>query len=100
MKTFVYLFLTGVSLNLLAQKTKPEIWKGLDSKTDQYAAIAKTIWGYAEVGYQETTSSALLQKTLTDAGFTVQHTVAGLPTAFTATFGSDKPVIGILGEFD
>jgi aminobenzoyl-glutamate utilization protein B len=52
------------------------------------------------VGYQEHKSSALLQKTLRDAGFRVTTGVAGMPTSFIAEYGSDKPIIGILGEFD
>src|SRR6185436_12075059 len=88
------------SLSVLAQKTKPEIVKALDSKYDQYSTIAHKIWEYAEVGFQETQSSALLQETLSMEGFKVEAGVAGMPTAFTATYGSGKPVIGILGEFD
>ena len=98
-KSILSLFLFG-ALIAAAQKTKPEVLKAIDGKTAQYATIAKTIWEYAEVGYQETKSSALLQETLTEAGFTMQAGVAGMPTAFTATFGSGKPVIGILGEYD
>ena len=83
-----------------AQKTKQDIIKSIDSKNEQYSATARKIWDYAEVGFQETQSSALLQQLLKDAGFTVQNNIAGMPTAFTATYGSGKPVIGILGEFD
>lgn len=83
-----------------AQKTKQEIIKSIDARGDQYAATAKKIWEYAEVGFQEKQSSALLQQVLKDAGFTVQENVAGMPTAFVASYGSGKPVIGILGEFD
>lgn len=72
----------------------------LDSRFDHYAGIAKQIWGFAEVGYQEVKSSALLQQELSEAGFTLDVGVAGAPTAFTATFGSGKPVIAVIGEFD
>jgi aminobenzoyl-glutamate utilization protein B len=101
MKRLVIL-LVGVAILTpsVAQKTKQEIIKSIDARTDQYAAAAKKIWTYAEVGFQETQSTALLQQLLKDAGFTVEANVAGMPTAFTATFGSGKPVIGILGEFD
>ena len=64
------------------------------------AEVARTIWEYAEVGYQETKSSALLQEELTEAGFKVEAGVAGIPTAFVASAGSGKPVIGILAEYD
>ena len=76
------------------------ILKSIDLKQEQYSAVAKQIWDYAELGFQEDKSSALLQKTLADAGFTVDKGVAGMPTAFTASYGSGKPVIAIVGEFD
>ena len=72
----------------------------IDQKGQAYAKIAMQIWSFAEVGYQETKSSALLQDQLRAAGFTVNAGVAEIPTAFTATWGSGKPVIGIIGEFD
>ena len=72
----------------------------LDAKTQSYADVALKIWSFAEVGYQEVQSSALLQQQLKAAGFTVNAGVAEIPTAFTATWGSGKPVIGIIGEFD
>ena len=65
-----------------------------------YGDVAMQIWSFAEVGYQETKSSALLQEQLKAAGFTVKAGVAEIPTAFAATWGSGKPVIGIVGEFD
>lgn len=72
----------------------------LDSGRDRFAAIAQQIWDYAEVGYQETRSSALLQEELRKAGFSVEPSIAGMPTAFVASYGTGKPVIGILAEFD
>lgn len=67
---------------------------------DRIATLAKTLWDYAEVGYQEERSSALLQQELSAAGFTVQTGVADIPTAFVASYGSDGPTIAILAEFD
>lgn len=81
-------------------KSKQEVIKSIDSEYDKYTTIAHKIWEFAEVGYKETRSSALLQETLAKAGFKVESGVAGIPTAFVATFGSGKPVIGILGEYD
>jgi aminobenzoyl-glutamate utilization protein B len=72
----------------------------IDQKAQAYAKVAMQIWSFAEVGYQETKSSALLQDQLKSAGFAVHAGVAEIPTAFTATWGSGKPVIGIVGEFD
>jgi aminobenzoyl-glutamate utilization protein B len=54
----------------------------------------------AELGYKEGKSASLLQSMLKEEGFVISAGVAGIPTAFTATFGSGSPVIGVLGEFD
>ena len=72
----------------------------LQAGYNTYKTIALQIWNYAEVGYKETKSSALLQQTLQENGFTVEAGVAGIPTAFVATYGNGKPVIGILAEYD
>ncbi len=72
----------------------------IDAKARGYGDVALQIWKFAEVGYQEQKSSALLQEQLRSAGFTVKAGVAEIPTAFTAEWGSGKPVIGIVGEFD
>ena len=62
--------------------------------------VADKLWEWAELGDLETQSSALLKDTLADAGFEIDSGIGGIPTAFTATFGSGEPVIGIMGEFD
>ncbi len=73
----------------------------IDADRAANEAAAKAIWDYAEVGYQETRSSTLLQKRLKDAGFEMKTGVAGAPTAFTATWTNGAgPVIGIMGEYD
>jgi len=87
-------------LMLWAQKTKKDVIKAMDSKSGDYTTIAMQIWNYAEVGFQETQSSALLQETLSKNGFKIEKGVAGMPTAFIASYGEGKPVIAILGEFD
>ena len=79
---------------------KAAMSKDLDQQYDHYKDIALKIWDYAEVGYKEEKSTALLQKELKDNGFEVQAGVAGMPTAFVATFGTGSPVIGILAEYD
>jgi aminobenzoyl-glutamate utilization protein B len=66
----------------------------------RFGAISRQIWETPELGFHERKSSALLRDELRAAGFTIADAVAGMPTAFTATWGSGKPVIGMLGEFD
>jgi aminobenzoyl-glutamate utilization protein B len=75
-----------------AADDKPALMERIDARREHYAAVAKEIWGFAEVGYQEQKSSALLQQELKAAGFQVRAGVADMPTAFVATFGSGKPV--------
>ena len=72
----------------------------IQSNYEQYKTMALQIWDYAEVGYKEVKSSALLQQTLKENGFNVEAGVASIPTAFVATYGSGSPVIAILAEFD
>ena len=72
----------------------------LDQRFEVTADTARALWEYAEVGYQETRSSQLLQEQLAGEGFTVEAGVAEIPTAFVATYGSGEPVLAILGEFD
>jgi len=67
---------------------------------DRFGAISRQIWETPELGFHETKSSALLQQELRTNGFDVKSGMAGMPTAFTASFGSGKPVIVIMGEFD
>ena len=74
--------------------------KALDVKQLEYKKIAMQIWDNAEVGFKEVKSSALLQQTLQAAGFEVKAGIAGMPTAFEATYGSGQPVIAILAEYD
>ncbi len=95
--SLLFLLLTTISF---AQQTKQQALNSIDAKYDKYSTTAKKIWDFAEVGFQETQSSALLQKTLSEEGFKIESGVAEMPTAFTATYGQGKPVIGILGEFD
>jgi aminobenzoyl-glutamate utilization protein B len=98
MKKLYFLIYFFTVLSAYAQQK--EILQQLDNKADFYGKIADQIWSNPELGYLETESSALLQKTLSDAGFSVKSGVADIPTAFVAEYGSGKPIIAILAEFD
>ena len=74
--------------------------KQIESSRERYAQIALQIWNYAELGYKEQKSASLLQQELQKEGFNVKAGVAGIPTAFVASYGSGSPVIGILAEYD
>jgi aminobenzoyl-glutamate utilization protein B len=80
--------------------TKDAAIKAADAQAEANWPTALKIWDAAEPGYQEKTSARLLADAAEKAGFAVKRGVAGIPTAFVAEFGSGKPVIGILGEYD
>ena len=62
--------------------------------------LAIELWNYSETALRENRSAALLAATLEEAGFSVEREVAGMPTAFVASYGTGAPVIGILAEYD
>lgn len=80
-----------------AQQTALE---DVDERREQITRVNRKIWNFAELGLQEHKSSALLVSQLEEAGFDVKTGVAGMPTAFVASYGSGRPVIGILAEYD
>lgn len=82
-------------------EAKEFVARQLEAGRDEYASLAREIWGLAELGYREEESSALLRERLAEAGFRVERGVAGLPTAFVASWGSgEEPVVALLAEFD
>ena len=72
----------------------------IEKKRQKLTALSEEIWRYAEVGFQEFRSAQALERCLEDEGFTLEKGVAGMPTAFVARYGSGKPVIGFVGEYD
>ena len=84
-----------------AQDAKTMVAAYIDENADSYGDIAQEIWELAELGYMETESSALLQSTLNREGFEVEAGVAGIPTAFVASWkNGDGPIVGIMAEYD
>jgi aminobenzoyl-glutamate utilization protein B len=81
-------------------KEKQTALSWLDGNRDAIVSWADSIWTYAETSLQEHRSSEVLAKALEQNGFRVERGVAGMPTAFVATYGSGRPVIGVLAEFD
>ena len=79
---------------------KREIVASVENRRAQLIDMSDQIWGFAEVAFEENRSAKLLADYAEKQGFRVERGLAGMPTAFTAEYGSGKPVIGILGEFD
>ena len=76
----------------LAQEPKAKVLAGVEKRSEMAWSASLKIWDFAEPGYLEKQSSALLADLFLKEGFQVQRNVAGIPTAFTATIGSGKPV--------
>ena len=72
----------------------------IEKNRDQLAALSDEVWRYAETALKETKSSKALADFAEQKGFRVTRGVAGMPTAFVAEYGSGRPVIGIMGEYD
>ena len=89
-----------LAITAQAQAGKEDLKRSVQSMAEESWSMARSIWEFAEPGYLETRSSALIAERLEKAGFKLARGVAGIPTAFTATYGSGKPVIAILGEYD
>lgn len=79
---------------------KQALAKSLDTKDAELIKLSDQIWGFAETALAETKSSKVLADYAEQKGMKVVRGVAEMPTAFIASYGSGKPIIGILGEFD
>jgi len=82
------------------EKLKNESMKLVENRKTMLVEIADALWDYAEIALLELKSSEHLANILEQEGFVVKREVADMPTAFVASFGSGKPVIGILAEYD
>ena len=97
----VCLFLSPpLSAQVSPEKQAVLDWLGEPETVAKFGRISDAIWSYAELGLQEHKSSALLIRTLEQAGFTVEKGLAGMPTCFLASDGAGRPVVGILVEYD
>jgi aminobenzoyl-glutamate utilization protein B len=82
------------------KELKNELLRRVDEKSQLLEEVSDALWEYAEIAIQEYKSSKLLIRVLEKEGFDVDREVAGMPTAFVASYGSGKPIIGILAEYD
>lgn len=104
MKTYyLLLFLAFFSLQAKSQKmsaNKKAVIASVEKHEKELIRISDEIWALAETAFEETKSSKILADYAEMQGFKVDRGVAGMPTAFVATYGSGNPVISVLGEFD
>jgi aminobenzoyl-glutamate utilization protein B len=106
-KFLAILFMAWTCFAFGQKKSKPmlnaekqAVLASVTKHEEELIAISDSIWNYAEIAMKEKKSSKILSGYAEAQGFNVTRNVAGIPTAFIAEYGSGKPIIGILGEFD
>ena len=95
-----FLLATSINHSQELDETKKNIISSIENHESEIINISDQIWELAETAFNEFKSSKLLSDYAEKNGFSVEKGVAGMPTAFVATYGSGKPVISVLGEFD
>ena len=104
MKKFLITLLTTLTIisaqSQSTNKLKKELLNSIEQKTDELTSLSDKIWEAAEVAFRENKSAEYLIEFAEANGLIVEKGLAGMPTAFTASYGQGKPVIGIIGEFD
>ena len=96
-------FVIGSTFLLNSQsvnKLKKDLLNSIEEKTLELTSLSDNIWEAAEVAFREDKSAEYLIEYAEANGLTIERGLAGMPTAFTASYGKGKPVIGIIGEFD
>lgn len=97
------LLVAAVAVPLSAQTTpraRQATLANVEALTGDIGQMAQTLWDYSEIAMLESRSAAYLADLLEKEGFKLQRNSAGMPTAFVAEYGSGRPIIGILAEYD
>ncbi|HLO37631.1 MAG TPA: hypothetical protein VK173_04015, partial [Lacibacter sp.] len=86
-------------------QTKVDTWKkeviaSVDGKSKEAQVMVDMVFSFAELGFQETETSAYLTKILEQNGFTIERAVSGMPTAWIAKWGNGKPFIALGSDVD
>jgi aminobenzoyl-glutamate utilization protein B len=95
-----FLLATSINHSQELDETKKNIISSIENHQSEIIKISDQIWELAELAFNEYESSKILSDYAEKNGFIVEKGVAGMPTAFVASYGSGKPVISVLGEFD
>jgi aminobenzoyl-glutamate utilization protein B len=96
----LFLFLVSLPVIATGSEKKEEAVASIEKHKTELIKLSDQIWAFAETALREHRSSKLLADYAEQQGFKVERGVAGMPTAFIATYGQGRPLIGILGEFD
>jgi aminobenzoyl-glutamate utilization protein B len=97
---FPLLFICSFADAQEVSKNKSAVLASVEKHQQELIKLSDQVWGFAETAMRETQSAKVLADYAEAQGFKVTRGVAAIPTAFIAEYGSGKPIIGVLGEFD
>ena len=100
MPILLVIFICQNSYSQKLSKIKKEIINEVELLKSSIDEVCQTLWDYSEIALREQRSAEYLTGILKKEGFKIEKAVAGMPTAFVASYGSGKPIIGILAEYD
>jgi aminobenzoyl-glutamate utilization protein B len=110
MKLFLTALILTAATTLIAQQkpiplTKADAWKkevmtNIGNRAKDAQVMVDMVFSFAELGFQETETSAYLTKILEENGFTIERGIAGIPTAWIAKWGNGKPFIALGSDVD
>ena len=93
----------GQQANISPEKEaslKADLMGQIDGMKKQTQVMVDTVFSFGELGFQEVETSKYLTGILEKEGFTIQRGIAGIPTAWLATWGEGKPVISLGSDID
>lgn len=106
MKIYILLFAVCCASIAAAQENKTvpvnkqAVLNSIGKQEKELISLSDQVWSFAEIAMKEHQSAKVLSAYAEQKGFKVTRNIADIPTAFIAEYGSGKPIIGILGEFD
>ena len=107
---FIFGLLVALSINVSGQtapvtaeknaELKQQILKAVEGNAKLVQVMVDTMYSFGELGFQEFETSKYLTDLLEKNGFKVEHGIAGIPTAWMASWGSGEPVIALGSDID
>ena len=96
----IFILALFVNGSLPVNDHKAQVVKDIDGMSKQAQVMVDMVFSFAELGFQEVETSKYLTSVLEKEGFKIERGIAGIPTAWIATYGSGKPVIALGSDVD
>ncbi len=96
----IFILALFVNGSLPVNDHKAQVVKDIAGMSKQAQVMVDMVFSFAELGFQEVETSKYLTSVLEKEGFKIERGIAGIPTAWIATYGSGKPVIALGSDVD